>query len=223
MNIAVLGATGVVGQEILCVLEQRDFPVTSLSPLASARSAASVTFRGKDVEVAGRSPTASQGSISCWRAGAPSPRPPPSGRAAHPDRQLQRVPHGPERPRGPESTATAPKGIIANPNCVRSSSRASRPSIVRSASADCRHVSVRAVPAARCRSAVADEGPSRAEPRRRRSIRSRSTSSRTTPPSAPRATTARRRKGMMAKRARSSRIPISRSRHLRARAGARAH
>ena len=34
MRIAVLGATGVVGQEILSVLEQRDFPVTSLRPRA---------------------------------------------------------------------------------------------------------------------------------------------------------------------------------------------
>jgi aspartate-semialdehyde dehydrogenase len=52
MHIAVLGATGVVGQEILSVLEQRHFPVTSLCPLASARSAGrTVTFRGKNVEV----------------------------------------------------------------------------------------------------------------------------------------------------------------------------
>jgi aspartate-semialdehyde dehydrogenase len=52
MNIAVLGATGVVGQEILSVLEQRDFPVTSLRPLASARSAGkTVTFRAKDIPV----------------------------------------------------------------------------------------------------------------------------------------------------------------------------
>jgi aspartate-semialdehyde dehydrogenase len=52
MNVAVLGATGVVGQEILSVLEQRDFPVTSLRPLASARSAGkTVTFRSKDITV----------------------------------------------------------------------------------------------------------------------------------------------------------------------------
>ena len=52
MHIAVLGATGVVGQEILSVLEQRAFPVTSLRPLASARSAGkTLTFRGKVVTV----------------------------------------------------------------------------------------------------------------------------------------------------------------------------
>ena len=59
MHIAVLGATGVVGQEILSVLEQRDFPVTSLRPLASARSVGkTVTFRGCDVPVALAGPEA---------------------------------------------------------------------------------------------------------------------------------------------------------------------
>jgi aspartate-semialdehyde dehydrogenase len=52
MHVAVLGATGVVGQEILSVLEQRKFPVTSLRPLASARSAGkTITFHGTDVRV----------------------------------------------------------------------------------------------------------------------------------------------------------------------------
>jgi aspartate-semialdehyde dehydrogenase len=59
MHIAVLGATGVVGQEILSVLEQRAFPVTSLRPLASARSAGkTVKFRGKDVTVERADPAA---------------------------------------------------------------------------------------------------------------------------------------------------------------------
>ena len=62
MNIAVLGATGVVGQEILRVLEQRDFPVTSLRPLASARSAGkTVTFRGKDITVEPAGPESFKG------------------------------------------------------------------------------------------------------------------------------------------------------------------
>src|SRR4029450_6820969 len=62
MRIAVLGATGVVGQEILVVLEQRSFPVTSLRPLASARSAGkTVKFRGKDVKVELANPEAFAG------------------------------------------------------------------------------------------------------------------------------------------------------------------
>ena len=52
MRIAVLGATGVVGREILTVLEQRNFPVTTLRSLASARATGrTVTFRGRQVPV----------------------------------------------------------------------------------------------------------------------------------------------------------------------------
>src|SRR6266542_6312639 len=38
-HIAVVGATGAVGQELLRVLERRSFPVASLRPIGSARSA----------------------------------------------------------------------------------------------------------------------------------------------------------------------------------------
>ena len=37
-NVAVVGATGLVGQEFIRILEQREFPVASLIPLASERS-----------------------------------------------------------------------------------------------------------------------------------------------------------------------------------------
>lgn len=48
-TVAIVGATGAVGQEFLKVLQQRDFPVGELKLLASARSAGkSATFRGKD-------------------------------------------------------------------------------------------------------------------------------------------------------------------------------
>jgi aspartate-semialdehyde dehydrogenase len=47
--IAVVGATGLVGKILLRVLEERDFPVSALRPMASARSAGSkVVFRGKE-------------------------------------------------------------------------------------------------------------------------------------------------------------------------------
>ena len=52
VNVAVLGATGAVGQAMLEILEQRDFPVGTLFPLASSRSAGdSIRFRGKSVEI----------------------------------------------------------------------------------------------------------------------------------------------------------------------------
>ena len=51
-NVAVLGATGLVGGTILSILEQRNFPVGDIFPLASARSAGrSIKFKGRDVAV----------------------------------------------------------------------------------------------------------------------------------------------------------------------------
>ena len=51
-NVAVLGATGAVGQEMMKILEERSFPIAELRPLASARSAGkTVTFRGQAVKV----------------------------------------------------------------------------------------------------------------------------------------------------------------------------
>ena len=51
-HIAVVGATGAVGQEILRVLERRNFPVASLHAISSARSAGkSVRFRDESVSV----------------------------------------------------------------------------------------------------------------------------------------------------------------------------
>ena len=51
-TVAVLGATGAVGQEMLKVLAERDFPVGKLIPLASARSAGkTMKFKGEDVVI----------------------------------------------------------------------------------------------------------------------------------------------------------------------------
>lgn len=51
-DVAVLGATGLVGQTMIEILEQRKFPVKTLYPLASKRSAGgTVTFKGEEVEV----------------------------------------------------------------------------------------------------------------------------------------------------------------------------
>lgn len=51
-NVAILGATGAVGQEMLKVLEEYDIPVEKLLPLASARSAGgTVSFKGEDVKI----------------------------------------------------------------------------------------------------------------------------------------------------------------------------
>lgn len=51
-DVAIVGATGVVGENMLSILEQRDFPVRNLYPLASSRSAGSkVQFNGKNYTV----------------------------------------------------------------------------------------------------------------------------------------------------------------------------
>lgn len=50
--VAVAGATGVVGQQMLRVLEDRNYPIKSLKLLASARSKGkTLKFRGEDVTV----------------------------------------------------------------------------------------------------------------------------------------------------------------------------
>jgi aspartate-semialdehyde dehydrogenase len=50
--VAVVGATGAVGAEMIEVLEERKFPVTRLVPLASTRSAGgTVTFEGNEVPI----------------------------------------------------------------------------------------------------------------------------------------------------------------------------
>ena len=51
-TVAVLGATGAVGQEMIRILQERNFPVGKLLPLASARSAGkTLKFRGEDVTI----------------------------------------------------------------------------------------------------------------------------------------------------------------------------
>ena len=51
-TVAILGATGAVGQEMIKVLQERDFPVGKLIPLASARSAGkTLKFKGEDVTI----------------------------------------------------------------------------------------------------------------------------------------------------------------------------
>lgn len=52
MKVAVVGATGMVGQVMLKVLEERKFPVTELFPVASEKSVGkSVKFNGKEYKI----------------------------------------------------------------------------------------------------------------------------------------------------------------------------
>ena len=52
MKVAVVGATGLVGTRMLEVLAERDFPVTELYPVASAKSVGrKIAYRGKEYSV----------------------------------------------------------------------------------------------------------------------------------------------------------------------------
>ena len=54
MRVAVVGVTGMVGEIMRNVLEERNFPITEFLPVASARSQGkTITFQGKDYTVIG--------------------------------------------------------------------------------------------------------------------------------------------------------------------------
>lgn len=51
-NLAVVGATGAVGEQMIRLLAERDFPINQIKFLSSARSAGSkITFKGKEIVV----------------------------------------------------------------------------------------------------------------------------------------------------------------------------
>lgn len=126
-NIAIVGATGAVGAELLAVLERRAFPVGRLLPLASARSVGTtVTFRGEAVPVAEATPDSFAGiDVAFFSAGATRSRElVPHARAAgalvvdnssafrmSPEVPLVVPEVNPEALQGNQ-------GVIANPNCV---------------------------------------------------------------------------------------------------------
>ena len=61
-TVAILGATGAVGQEMMKILEERNFPVGKLIPLASARSAGKkLLFKGEEVTIQEACETAFEG------------------------------------------------------------------------------------------------------------------------------------------------------------------
>ena len=61
-TVAILGATGAVGQEMIKILQERNFPVGKLIPLASKRSVGkTVTFKGEEVAIQEACDTAFEG------------------------------------------------------------------------------------------------------------------------------------------------------------------
>ncbi|MBT8465204.1 MAG: aspartate-semialdehyde dehydrogenase [Myxococcales bacterium] len=127
LRVAVVGATGMVGAEMLRVLEQRDFPVAELVPVASARSAGkTVTFKGVEHTVVEIAPEVFEGvDLALFSAGGGTSRewsPIAASKGALVVDNSSAFRADPECPLVvPEVNAAAaanrPKGIIANPNC----------------------------------------------------------------------------------------------------------
>lgn len=126
-KVAVVGATGAVGREMLRVLEQRRFPVDELLPLASSRSAGQgLDFRGEQVTVRTLEAQSFAGvQVALFSAGGPisrefAPIAAAAGAVVIDNTSAFRM--DPQVPLVvPEVNAEAarqrPKGIIANPNC----------------------------------------------------------------------------------------------------------
>ncbi|EFV79352.1 hypothetical protein HMPREF1013_00268 [Bacillus sp. 2_A_57_CT2] len=70
-HVAVVGATGAVGQQMIQTLENREFPISELTLLSSARSAGSkVTFNGQEYTVQEAKPESFKGvDIALFSAG----------------------------------------------------------------------------------------------------------------------------------------------------------
>ena len=123
--VAIVGATGAVGAEFIATMDKRNFRVSRLKVLASARSVGkTVNFRGKKVVIEELNETSFEASISPC-----SPRVHFAEVRSHRreiggggGRQFLGLPHGPERAAGyPEINAhriREHKGIIANLNCA---------------------------------------------------------------------------------------------------------
>ena len=124
-NVAILGATGAVGQEFLNLIEERNFPFAELKMLASKRSAGKkIQFMGKEYTVEEATEDSFKGvDIALFAGGAASktfaPAAVKAGAVVIDNSSAFRM--DPEVPLvvpevNPESIANH-KGIIANPNC----------------------------------------------------------------------------------------------------------
>jgi len=126
-KVAVVGATGVVGQEMLRVLEQREFPVSEVIPVASPRSAGrTVVFRGEELLVRVIAPEVFEGvDVALFSAGGGTSKqwaPIAASKGALVVDNSSAWRQDPEVPLcvpevNLEAARVRPKGIIANPNC----------------------------------------------------------------------------------------------------------
>jgi aspartate-semialdehyde dehydrogenase len=126
--VAVVGATGAVGREMLKILEQRRFPIRRLVALASKRSAGQkLPFAGGEVTVEELTPRSLQGvEFALFSAGASVAREMAPVAAAAGAVVIDNSSAWRMDPAVPlvvpevnmEAAARRPRGIIANPNCA---------------------------------------------------------------------------------------------------------
>ena len=127
-HIAIVGATGAVGEEMLNCLAERNFPLSKLTLLASARSAGQTrTFRGEEITIKELTHDCFEGiDIALFSAGGGislefSPSAAKAGCIVIDNSSAFRM--DPDVPLvvpeiNPEAAKTASKNIIANPNCT---------------------------------------------------------------------------------------------------------
>jgi aspartate-semialdehyde dehydrogenase len=129
VNIGVVGATGQVGQVMRALLEERDFPATSVRFFASARSQGKkLEFRGQQIEVEDAATADPTGlDIALFSAGASmsrvqAPRFAEAGAVVIDNSSAWRkdpdVPLVVSEVNFERDARNRPKGIIANPNCT---------------------------------------------------------------------------------------------------------
>lgn len=127
-HVAIVGATGAVGVEMLLCLEQRNFDLSKLTLLASARSAGKkMNFRGEEITVQELTHDCFEGiDIALFSAGGGisleyAPSAVAAGAVVIDNSSAFRMDEGvplvvPEI--NPSAAKNRPKGIIANPNCT---------------------------------------------------------------------------------------------------------
>ncbi|RCX12684.1 aspartate-semialdehyde dehydrogenase [Fontibacillus phaseoli] len=125
-NVAVVGATGAVGEQIIGLLEKRDFPVEKLKFLSSARSAGTVLrFKGQEITVEEAGPDSFEGiDIALFSAGgdvskALAPHAVRHGAVVIDNTNAFRMEETAPLvvPEVNEHMISKHQGIIANPNC----------------------------------------------------------------------------------------------------------
>ena len=126
MRVVLVGATGLVGTKMLQVLQERNFPVTELIPVASARSVGkTVHFQGKDWTVVSMEDgIAAQADVALFSAGGSTslefaPKYAAAGTTVIDNSSAWRMSpdHKLVVPEINANQLTAEDKIIANPNC----------------------------------------------------------------------------------------------------------